>query len=137
LSKLTFIEGDADEKNRPYIALTSTITSFNSYDHSFDMSPSQYTALTHSSSSLPIHGHFIESKRWGEGKKPKLFPGTTVSLGAFIDRIHRERDINRSVSQIEIEVLTVSFIPIQTHTNPDCIVSSPFFLSILTIFSPP
>jgi hypothetical protein len=96
------------------------------------MSPSQYTALTHSSSPFPIHGHFIESKRWGEGKKPKLFPGTAVSLGGFIDRIHRERDINRSVSQIEIEVVTVSFIPIQTHAAPDCTIISLFPLFIST-----
>lgn len=83
------------------------------------MAPSQYTALTHSSSPLPIHGHFIESKRWGGGKKPTLFPGTSVSLGGFIDRIHRERDIIRAVYQVEVEVLTISFIPTLPNAPSD------------------
>jgi hypothetical protein len=85
------------------------------------MSPAQYTALTHSSTSFPIHGHFIESKRWGEGKKPKLFTGTSVSLGGFIDRISRERDHNRSLSQVNVEVLTVSFGPTVSASNSQCI----------------
>ena len=112
-SKLKFIDGDVDEKTSPYIAVTDVVSSFQTSDHSFDMSPSQYTALTHTSSPLPIHGHFIESKRWGEGKKPKLFNGSSVSFGGFVDRIHRERDLNRTLSQVEVEVLTVSFIPTQ------------------------
>ena len=82
------------------------------------MTPSQYTGITRSYTPLPILGHFVESKRWGEGKKPKLFSGSTVALGAVIEKIHRERDINRAISQVDIEVITISYISTQTHPSP-------------------
>jgi hypothetical protein len=112
--QLTFLNADIDEKVSPYITVTGTVSSFHTADHSFDMTPSQYTVLTHSTSTFPVHGYFIESKRWGEAKKPKLFTGTSVSFGGFLEKIHRERNLNRTLSQVEVEVSTVSFIPTQT-----------------------
>jgi hypothetical protein len=97
------------------------------------MLPSQYIALTHTSSSFPIHGHFLESKRWGEGRRPKLFAGTSLSFGGFIDRIHRERNLNRSLSQVEIEV--VSFSPTPTAPTSQCMFSSFFKFSLPSIFT--
>ena len=96
--KLTFIDGDVDEKTSPYITITGTISHFNPTDHTFQMSPSQYTALTHSATPFPIHGYFVESKRWGEGKKPKLFLGSAITFGVIIDKIHRDHDIDRPIS---------------------------------------
>jgi len=81
------------------------------------MSPSQYTALTHSATPFPIHGYFVESKRWGEGKKPKLFLGSAITFGGIIDKIHRDRDIDRPISRVEIEVLTVCYITTQPNSS--------------------
>jgi hypothetical protein len=128
--KLTFVDGDVDEKTAPYITVAGTVSSFNTTDHSFDMLPSQYTAFTHTSSPFPIHGYFIESKRWGEGKKPKLFTGTSVCLGGFIERIHRERDLKRSLSQVELEVNTISFTSTATTSTSQCI----FFFFFFKLF---
>jgi hypothetical protein len=130
--KLTFIDGDVDERTPPYVSITGTVSSFHAADHSFDMSPLQYIALTHSASSFPIHGFFVESKRWGEGRKPKLFAGTSVSFGGFIDRIHRERNLKRTLSQVEINV--TSFSPAPTATNSQCMFH--YFLSLLLLTLP-
>jgi hypothetical protein len=94
----------------PYISVTGSVTNVCQSDHSFDMSPSQYIALPRCSSPFPIHGHFIESKRWGEGKSPKMFVGSTVAFGGFVDRIKRERDKDYTVCAVNVEVVNLAFI---------------------------
>jgi len=73
------------------------------------MSPSQYIALPHTSSVLPLHGYFVESKRWGEGGRPNISIGSTVTFGGLMHRIKRERDADSTVSSIEVEVLNVVY----------------------------
>jgi hypothetical protein len=94
----------------PYICVTGSITNVSQSDHSFDLSPSQYIALPRCSSPFPIHGYFVESKRWGEAKAPKMFVGSTVAFGGFIDRIKRHREDNNPVCAIHVEVVNVAFI---------------------------
>jgi len=84
---MTLLDDDVDEKIRPYINVTSIVTDFDQDDHSFNMCPTQYTALARSTSPLPLHGYFVESKKWGEGKKPRVSVGSTIAFGGFIDRI--------------------------------------------------
>ena len=69
---MTLLDDNIDEKIRPYINVTGIVTRFDADDHTFNMCPTQYITLPHTSSPLPLHGYFIESKRWGEGKKPLL-----------------------------------------------------------------
>jgi len=62
----------------------------------------------------------MESKRWGDGRKPKVVVGSTVAFGGFINRIARERNFDRTVSAIEVEVTTIAFLSTQaiSHFNP-------------------
>ena len=85
--KITLLNDDVDEKICPYVNVTGIITNFNTEDHSFNMCPTQYIALPRTTSPLPLHGYFMESKRWGDGKKPTLSLGSTIAFGGFIDRI--------------------------------------------------
>jgi hypothetical protein len=87
-----------------------SITRVTPNDNSFNISPSQYIALAHCSSNFPLHGFFLESKRWGDKKTPKLFIGSTIAFGGFIDKIRRERDVDCTVAAIYIEVVTISFL---------------------------
>ncbi|KAF8798914.1 hypothetical protein BYT27DRAFT_7177119 [Phlegmacium glaucopus] len=121
IAQLTLIHGDINEKTRPHITAMGTITHFSPDDHSFQMSPSQYIALPRTSSPFPLHGYFLESKRWGDGKSPKLFIGSTIAFGGFIDRISRERDVHRTVSAIEIEVVNIAWLSSRTPSqfSPD------------------
>ena len=85
--KMTLLDGDVDEKINPYINVTGVITDFDQTSHSFNMCPMQYIALPCTTSPLPLHSYFVESKRWGEGKKPTLSIGSTIAFSSFIDRI--------------------------------------------------
>jgi len=107
---MTLLDDNVDEKIRPYINVTGIITNFDTDDHSFEMCPTQYIALPRTSSSLPLHGYFMESKRWGEGKKPRLSIGSTVAFGGFIDRIRRERNIDKAILSMEIEIANIAYI---------------------------
>jgi hypothetical protein len=58
--KMTLLDDDVDEKIPPYINVTGIVTNFDTEDHSFNMCPTQYTALAHTSSPLPLHGYFTQ-----------------------------------------------------------------------------
>jgi hypothetical protein len=117
--KMTLLDDDVDEKIRPYINVTGIITNFDQDDHSFNMCPTQYTALPRTASPLPLHGYFVESKRWGEGKKPRLSVGSTIAFGGFIDRIRRERNIDKAVLSMEIEVANIAYISNRPENSPN------------------
>jgi hypothetical protein len=74
------------------------------------MSPTQYTALPRTTSSFPLHGYFVQSKRWGERKTPKLTIGRPIAFGGFIDRIRRERNTDKTVASVDIEVANIAYI---------------------------
>ncbi len=74
------------------------------------MAVSQYIGLQRVSSMLPIHAHFVESKRWGDGKTPKVTAGSTVTFGGFIERIVREANVDRTLSFVEIEVANIAYL---------------------------
>ncbi|KAF8966900.1 hypothetical protein BDZ97DRAFT_1917165 [Flammula alnicola] len=118
-TKLILIDGDANDKTRPYIDIAGVVTRFNNDDHSFNMSPTQYVSLPHTSSTFPLRGFFIESKRWGEGKKPKVMVGSTIAFSGFIDKIMREHDTDRTMSSVEIEVANIAYL--SNRTNPSIV----------------
>ena len=80
------------------------------------MAVSQYIALQRASSMLPIHAHFVESKRWGDGKTPKVTVGSTVTFGGFIERIVQEANVDRTLSFIQIEVGNIAYL--SNRANP-------------------
>ena len=95
-----------------YINVMGIITKFDTQDHSFNMCPTQYIALPPTTSPLPLHGYFMESKWWGDGKKPTLSLGSTIAFGGFIDRIWWECSIDKAMlskSQISL-TLPISWI---------------------------
>lgn len=105
-------------ETNPYIFVTGTVDSFNSNDHTFTMTPSQYIVLTHSSLPFPIHGHFANwdsKKRWGpEG--PKVTVGTTITFGGLLQTVVCERNIDKRLEYAEIEVTTISYFG--SHNSP-------------------
>ena len=74
------------------------------------MCPTQYIALPRTTSPLPLHGYFMESKRWGDGKKPTLSLGSTIAFGGFIDRIRQEHNIDKAMLSMEIEIANIAYI---------------------------
>ncbi|KAF8805152.1 hypothetical protein BYT27DRAFT_7104584 [Phlegmacium glaucopus] len=115
--QLTIIDGDVNERTRPYITISGVITHLNVEDYSFEMSPTQYIALAHTATPFPIHAYFVESKRWGDGKKPKVSVGSTIALGGFLEKIRRERDIERTVSIVEVEIINIAFLSTRSNTQ--------------------
>ena len=73
-------------ETNPYITATGTVTKFDSGDHTFTMTPSQYVILTHTTSPFPIHAHFADSdskKRWG-AEGPRVAIGSSITLGGSL-----------------------------------------------------
>ncbi|KAF5386086.1 hypothetical protein D9615_002445 [Tricholomella constricta] len=96
----------------PYVTIAGTVTSFNAGDHTFTMSLSQYAALTHDAPVFPIHAHFTDpefKKRWGTNG-PKVIVGSILAFGGHMNRVVRERNIDRSLSFVEIEVVNISYL---------------------------
>ncbi len=116
-----------DVKTCPYITVTGVVNHFNDDDHSFTMSPNQYIALPRTSSPLPINGYFVESKRWGDGKAPKILVGSTITFGGLLNRIKRNLDVDNSISSVEVEVLNVAYLSNCT-TAPISPTRKPHFL---------
>ena len=116
---MTLLDENVDEKIRPYINVTGVITDFDQTDHSFNMCPTQYIALPHTTSPLPLHGYFVESKRWGEGKKPTLSIRSTIAFGGFVDRIRRERNVEKPISSMEIEIANIAYISNRPEPSPN------------------
>jgi hypothetical protein len=71
-------------------------------------------SLLRSFSTFPIHGYFLESKRWGDSKFPKLYPNSTITFGGFIDRVKRRHDDDRTLFSVDVEVVNLAFISTQT-----------------------
>jgi len=111
-TKLILLDNDVDMKVNPYITVAGTIASFDSEDHTFTMTPTQYIGLIHASSGFPIHAHFVDresKKRWGSNG-PKVAVGSTITFGGFLERVARERDINKSLSFAEVEVTNIAYL---------------------------
>lgn len=123
--KIVLLHDDTDAKISPHITVTGTISSFNTDDRTFTMSPSQYTVLQHTTSAFPIHAHFAdpESKRWGDNG-PKVTVGSTITFGGFLQRISREKNLDRTLSFAEIEVHNIAYL-----SNPN-ITSTPSSTSL-------
>jgi hypothetical protein len=119
----------------PYITITGNISKFDTDDRSFTMTPTQYIVLTHTVSPFPIHGHFADSnskKRWG-ADGPKVAVGSTITLGGFLQRVVRERTLDRALDFTEVEVMNIAYL--STRGN---LTSSPprtFFLALQNISS--
>ncbi|KDR70862.1 hypothetical protein GALMADRAFT_144341 [Galerina marginata CBS 339.88] len=107
--QLIIINGDTNVKTHPHITAAGVVTEYNRNNHSFSMRPSQYAALPHATSPLPIHGEFMESKRWGNNGPPKVSIGTTVALSGFIEVIRRDGP-SQTVTSVEVEVVNVTFL---------------------------
>jgi hypothetical protein len=97
-------------------------------------------ALPRSFSTFPIHGYFIESKRWGDSKTPKLFAASTISFGGFIDRVRRHHDFERTLFAVDVEVVNLAFISTQptSQLTPNRIYCFHFlfFSTTNTLFRP-
>ena len=96
----------------PYITITGSVTKFDTDDRSFTMTPTQYIVLTHAVSPFPIHGHFADSnskKRWG-ADGPKVAVGSTITLGGFLQRVVRERTLDRALDFAEVEVMNIAYV---------------------------
>ena len=95
----------------PYINVTGTVTTFDAEDHTFTMTPNQYIVLSHCTLPFPIHARFANwesKKRWGpEG--PKVTVGSTVTFGGLLERIVRERTIDRRLEFADIEVASIAY----------------------------
>jgi len=99
-------------------------------DRTFTITPSQYSVLQHMTPGFPIHAHFadVNTKRWGEGG-PKVTIGTTVTFGGLMKRIVRERNIDRSLSFVEVEVCSIAYF-----SNPNSPISPTGMLFILSAY---
>ena len=99
-TKLILLDDDVDMKVNPYITVAGTIASFDSEDHTFTMTPTQYIGLIHASSGFPIHAHFVDresKKRWGSNG-PKAAVGSTITFGGFLERV------------VEVEVTNIAYL---------------------------
>ena len=113
-----------------YITVAGTIASFDTEDHTFTMTPSQYIGLIHASSGFSIHAHFVDwesKKRWGSNG-PKAAVGSTITFGGFLERVAHERDINKSLSFAEVEVTNITYL--SNHGNSFVSPGGTFFLSL-------
>jgi len=110
---LIFIDGNVDAKIKPLITVMGTVTNFNTEDHTFMMTPTQYVVLPRAASPFPIHAHFVDSeskKRWGtEG--PRVAVGSTITFAGFMERIVHNCNINRTLAFVEIEVTIFPIVP--------------------------
>jgi hypothetical protein len=109
---LILIDDDENRKINPFITVAGTVTTFDADYHTFTMTPTQYIRLIHGSSPFPIHAHFVDwesKKRWGPNG-PKVTVGSTITFGGSLERVVRERNIERSLSFAEVEVASVSYL---------------------------
>ena len=110
--KLIPFEGDANMETNPYITITGNVTKFDIDDRSFNMTPSQYIILTHTTSPFPIHANFADSgskKRWG-AEGPKVAIGSTITLAGSLQRVVRERNIDRPLQCAQVEVTNIAYL---------------------------
>lgn len=101
----------------PYITVTGTVSTFDPNDRTFTMTPSQYIVLTHSSLPFPIHAHFANwesTRRWGTDG-PRVTIGTTITIGGLLQRVVRERNIDRRLEFAEVEVVTIAYFGTRTN----------------------
>ena len=106
---MTLLNDDIDEKIYPYINITGII------NHSFNMCPTQYTALPQTTSPLLLHTYFIKSKGWPKGKKPWL-----STFGGFIDKIQQDWTIDKAILSMEIKITNIAYISNWPETSPHC-----------------
>jgi len=101
LLKIIFTEG-ANIHRYPYIMATGTVTTYDSANLTFLMTPSQYINLPHTTLEFPI-SCFIdpESKKW-KNKKRMPITGSTISIGGFLVKIKWDTD-RRPTFEIELD----------------------------------
>ena len=109
---MTLLDDDIDEKICPYINVTGID------NHSFNMCPTQYTALPHTTSPLPLYAYFIESKRWLESKKPRLSIASTITFGGFIAKIRWDQTIDKAILSMEIKITNIAYISNWPEISP-------------------
>jgi hypothetical protein len=106
-------------ETNPYISVTGNVTKFDIETRSFTMTPTQYVALTHTTSPFPIHATFADcnsKKRWGpEG--PKVAVGSTVTFGGSFQRVVREHNIDRPLEFAQVEVTNIAYLGSTRSTN--------------------
>ena len=104
--------------------ITGNVSHFDSDERLFTISPSQYIILTHTAAPFSIHAHFADTnskKRWGpEGLKVAV--GSTITLGGSLQRIVRERNIDRTFEFTQVEVTTIAYLGTQGNLAgpPSC-----------------
>lgn len=100
-------------ETNPYINVTGNVTTFDTENRTFTMSPTQYIILTHTTSPFPIHAHFIDSdskKRWG-AEGPRVTIGSTITLGGSLQRIAREHsNIDKPLQFAQVEVMNIAYL---------------------------
>ena len=105
-TKLIPLEGDIEMATNPYIFLTGTVSSFDTDEHTFTMTPSQYNVLSRTSLPFPIHAHFANSsltKRWG-AEGPRVTVGSTISFGGLLEKVVCERTTDKRLEYAQVEV---------------------------------
>ena len=96
----------------PYITVTGNVSEFDTNDRSFTITPTQYIILTHTSAPFQIRGHFADTdskKRWGTDG-PKVAVGSTITLGGSLQRVVRQRNLDRSFEYAQVEVTTIAYL---------------------------
>ena len=51
----------------------------------------------------------IPKKRWG-ADSPKVAVGSTITLGGFLQRVVRERTLDRALDFAEVEVMNIAYL---------------------------
>ena len=98
INKLIPFKDDINIQTNPYVTITSNVSQFDPDNRSFTLTPTQYIILTHTASPFLIQAHFADTnskKRWG-ADGPKFTVGSTITLGGSLQRIFKERNINRT-----------------------------------------
>lgn len=99
-------------QTNPYITITGNVSQFDSEDRSFTITLTQYIILTHTASPFPIRAHFADTnskKRWGPDG-PKVVVGSTITLGSSLQRVVRQRNIDRTFEFAQVEVTTIAYL---------------------------
>lgn len=116
MQQLLLVEGKVDIKRRPYIDILGSVTSCDTYKHTFTLEPNQYIALMHNSTPFKAYVFTTDSKRWGD-KKPKPPVGTTTLIGGYLDNIKRNGD--RTVNVYEVELDDITYVSTQARGSGD------------------
>ena len=104
-------------QTNPYITITGNVSKFDTDNHSFTMTLTQYIVLTHTVSPFPIHAYFADTnskKRWGtEG--PKVAVRSTVTVGSLLQQVVRQCTLNRTLESAQVEIMNIAYLTTQSN----------------------